>query len=687
MLRDGDSPITVDEGAAAPPFGSVPVPARQGGYLRTAVERARAWVAADQLAAGALAGGLVLRAVYWGVTGRKFEDALITVTHAQSVMLGVGLTHHAGEPVTQGFTSALSVLVPLLGYAMGTFVPHLDGFLLLRIASMVAYVFTILAATSLCHRLGVRRWGRAFALLFLAVDYNQIFYGMSGMETQMAVAILLWAILTTMDRAPVRAGVMYALCLLVRPEFALFVGVALISLLLWNRRGAVRAALVTLVTVGPWLIFTTAYYGSPEPNTIKAKALAYHVSLPATINPATWINFLSGHLNTWWHYFTPFLENDFVVHSPLSHALSAVIAGALIALCLVGAVVTRHVPGWRATLVFMAVFTMYRAVYLPETYFSWYYPPFIALVVICAGAGLTRLATVTPPLSAAPAIGLTALFAWPLPAMVALDRDLQGLEDKVRTPAGLWIRHHVPPGQVVTSESAGYIGFYGRALLYDYPGLTSKRALAIFERLGWRHDTLPDLVNAARPAFAVFRPLELDSFVQRFPRAAAYYVLAARFAVQQSSWTFAGVTAEDRDDNVIYIFRRGSVAQARAATRMAPVVERVGPADRATNVPVTARIFAVFGNTEPDTALGMKYGGAVDRASTASAFTLRRSRDGRPVRGVVIFYGQSVPIFVPSAPLAPRTSYTAAISSKARLANGVKLPAPVAWRFTTAADG
>lgn len=45
-----------------------------------------------------IAVGLVVRLVFWQVTHRRFEDGLIIVTHARSVMEGHGLTHHPFEP-------------------------------------------------------------------------------------------------------------------------------------------------------------------------------------------------------------------------------------------------------------------------------------------------------------------------------------------------------------------------------------------------------------------------------------------------------------------------------------------------------------------------------------------------------------------------------------------------------------
>src|SRR3712207_4799692 len=75
-------------------------------------------VAVPRVLALAIVGALGARLAFWLISGRIWEDALITVTHARNAVQGIGLTHHPGEPLTHGFTSALSVLIPLVGEAL-----------------------------------------------------------------------------------------------------------------------------------------------------------------------------------------------------------------------------------------------------------------------------------------------------------------------------------------------------------------------------------------------------------------------------------------------------------------------------------------------------------------------------------------------------------------------------------------
>lgn len=554
----GATPPAAD-GSAAPASGEAAGPARKG--RAAAVTQA---LRTHPLVTAAVFLGLLARLLYWQITERRFEDGLITVVHAVNAADGIGLTHHPYEPVTHGFTSPVSVVTPLVGEVIGNVWGYVDGFLALRTTGRVAFVLAVVFADRICRRLGVATLPRAFVLVFLAVDYNHVMYGMAGMETQIAVCVLLATVDALMRRAVKTTGVLCGVCLLTRPEFALFIGPALLALLLWDRRAGIRAGLLTGAVLAPWVMFTTLYYGSPVPNTIEAKSLRYHVELPDTLAPGTWADFVSTRVaeraDSTWHQLTPFLSNGFVTGAPLLPFLSAAIATVVMLLAGTGAVATRRNRAWWPVLAFVGLFILYRFATLPEGYYEWYYPPITALVMICAAVGLTRLRTLAPRTSGAAAIGLAALFAWPLPYMIALDSRLQhDIEDRVREPMAEWLRANVPPGQAVTSESAGYVGYFGKVRLWDYPGLTSQEALGFLRELGWRRNSMEALIARARPQFVVYRPDELEGFRQERPEAARLYTEVARFGVpfERSRLELGGVAMVNIDREFVILRRTG----------------------------------------------------------------------------------------------------------------------------------
>ena len=158
--------------------------------------------------------GVAARLAIWA-TGRIWEDALITTTQARSFADGLGLTHHAGEPPTYGFTSALSVLMAIPGelVAVG------GGVNATRIASLLAVVIALVYARRLATVLGLSTAATGFVLAFLALDQLQVFYGMVGMETQVAVAVLLVSTLFVIREDVMKAGLSLGVAVLARPDF------------------------------------------------------------------------------------------------------------------------------------------------------------------------------------------------------------------------------------------------------------------------------------------------------------------------------------------------------------------------------------------------------------------------------------------------------------------------------------
>ena len=407
---------------------------------------------------------VVVRLAFWAVTGRVWEDALITLAHARNAVAGIGLTHHPGEPPTQGFTSALSVLIPLVGEA----VSRDGGLIAIRAASLVAVVVAVVTADALGRRLDLDRWPRLLVMGYLAVDANHVFFGMSGMETEVAVAALLVSAWAFTARAP-WAGIALGVALLARPDFLIWAGIVVALLALRDRARLVRVAVGALAVVGPWVVFTSAYYGSPIPQTIIAKTIAFS-ALPrdaSTADWAAWLWALVGNLG--WaigRTFAPFLEDTLAIKAPIQHSVAVAISVAVAVLALIGAVSRWRTPAWTPIIGFVGGYLVYRVVFIQPIYSDWYMPPFTAMTAFLVAAGIQRLATGRPAVSFAAAAALILVFALPLPWMFGLEREIQAtIEDGVRIPVSDALADLVAPGEAVASESAGYVGYHSNVLL------------------------------------------------------------------------------------------------------------------------------------------------------------------------------------------------------------------------------
>ena len=144
--------------------------------------RAQAYVRQYPLLIGFIAVGVIARIGFWAATDRKLDDAMITIKFDKNLADGFGLVHNFGEGHVQGFTSALSVLVPM----PGELIYHGGGFLFIRLVSIACFALAAVYAYRIAGELGLGRWPTGFVLAFLALDQNQVFYGVAGMETQIA---------------------------------------------------------------------------------------------------------------------------------------------------------------------------------------------------------------------------------------------------------------------------------------------------------------------------------------------------------------------------------------------------------------------------------------------------------------------------------------------------------------------
>jgi hypothetical protein len=534
---------------------------RLGPLPLAAVRRGRG---VSPLLVGAVATALATRIFFWAYTGRRFEDGLISITHSANAAAGLGLTHHPGEGHVHGFTSALSVLVPLLG----ELVHHGSGFVVIRVASLIAAAATIYFADRLARDLGLHLWARVFLLGYLAVDYLQIFYGMAGMETQMAVAILLWGATMIHERRLVGAGLALGLALLARPDFLLWIVAALGWLFLTSRkdplerRRTLKIAGIAFAVVAPWLLFTTAYYGSPVPHTIVAKANAYE-SVP-------W----GGGANAWWTFFTthfshtrqalasgltPLKENYFA--DVQTFAKLPALIGILV---VIGLWSLRGKGSLRPLVAFAVLFVGYLFFTDPPLYYHWYLPPLLAAIAVLAACGLDWCAGRSVPATAVLSAALVGVFAIQIPVFFPLDRTIQHkIEERVRQPLGMYLHRVVAPGQSVLSESAGYIGYYGHVKLFDFPGLTSPTVSNELARLPRTRRSLVDLIPALKPDWLVLRPSEAEA-AQQVAGIGRRYRRVRVFSVseQSSKLTSFGVRVADIDREFRVYRRIGVVPRA-----------------------------------------------------------------------------------------------------------------------------
>ena len=532
----------------------------------TTVDLSRARVAAlgrkHWMLIAAVVAALLARVLFWVVANRTWEDALITLAHVRNATEGLGLTHHAGERPIHGFTSALSVLLPL----GSEFIVSGSGLTAMRIASLVAAVVAVCYAYAIAGRLHLSRWPTAFVLTYVALNELQIFYGMSGMETQLAVAILLAGAYHAMRRHDLTVGILAGLAALARPDLILWV----LPVLAWSAmrgfRSFIRVAVPAGVIVAPWLLFTTTYYGSPVPNTVLAKAAAYS-SMPS-IGAAwnQWVAWAGHQIGTailaLLRAFMPFYEDGAVVAAPIPAGPLSLIGIGMIGLALIGAWRLRRMPDWWPVGAYLTFFLAYWCLLLPPVgYFNWYLPPFTALIALLIGAGLEAMRRRSATLSAGAVLMLAAGVAIHLPFAIPLERIVQmQIDDGIRREVGLYLAAVVPPGDAVTTEPAGYIGYYSRVTLWDHPGLTSPTARAAVATLPPGHRDIAGLAAVLHPPWLVLRPPEWEALEHEHPDTASCYAPVKTFGQFRAPAIGLNGLVKWNQDWVFTVYRRSLCA-------------------------------------------------------------------------------------------------------------------------------
>jgi hypothetical protein len=188
--------------------------------------------------------------------------------------------------------------------------------------------------------------------------------------------------------------------------------------------------------------------------------------------------------------------------------------------------------------------------------FAWYYPPFALLAIVTFGCVA----------GTAGRIGFPRAVIATVLAGIALERadfefDFMRLmkfqqaviEDGNRKQVGLYLRNRAGPGQTVMLEALGYIGYFSKARMLDWPGLVAPEVTEVLRR----HVSLMGLVDALRPDWLCLRPRELLQ-IERERDFRDDYELDRVFDVSKKLDAYGDHPGRPymSNDSVFYVYRR-----------------------------------------------------------------------------------------------------------------------------------
>jgi hypothetical protein len=421
------------------------------------IERLRAIAWSDrrvQLVAGFIVAALASRVLFWIYTQRIWEDGLIFLTVARTFWEGHGLTHHPSEPHVMAFTSPVGEFIAVLGRSVNA------GMTALRLASLIGVTVALIASHRICNHFGVGVAGRVLLYGYLAFDHLQVFFGMAGMETQVSTGVIFAAAWMFVEKRHIALGLLTGAAALCRPELMLWAPIAVLAALVFDGwRPALRAASMAAAIVVPWIAFATWYYGSPAPQSVIAKAVVFDRAGLFKVP----LNQILTYCTQWWKHIAPFREY-WIASAPVPDWVLQIIVASVALLAIAGSI--RSLISGRRLLPVVGLvfgFAVYRTLYAIDSYLMWYLPPFTALFFFLAAYGLDWVSKTSR--SAAIVVGCDIALAYAIPLFIAMpiDRAFQReIEFGVRWQVGKELNQLMKPGDTVTLEPLGYIGWVAR---------------------------------------------------------------------------------------------------------------------------------------------------------------------------------------------------------------------------------
>jgi hypothetical protein len=477
---------------------------------------------------GVFIAAAIIALAYTWATDHQWEDYWITFRSSKNLATGNGLVHNVGEPL-HSFTSPLGVLLPALGSVITGNSNDIAALWAFRVMCIAAFAGAAALMFATAKGIGLHPLAAGFLVLWLLTDNKSQDFSANGMETSfllLFIAYAMWGLF--IGRGPWRwlhLGLSWGGLMWTRPDAFIYIGTMGLAALIFNdsaRSGLTRkewlvmllkAAGVCTIVYLPWFITAWAYYGTPVPHTIIAKASAAGPKNPLGIfwslicQPVHGLTSYGPIEGT----FTP--SNLRFGGWPL----------AVEYICRLVALLSFFIwllprVRWEARLASFvyAVFMAYLD-YFPAYPASWYLPG-PAWLALFALAGLLdhllprrdgvtsswRAKLARPALLASTTFVLLGIW------MSLHAGRLFAVQQKIvdggnRRDIGLWLKEHAKPGDTVFMECLGYIGYFSGLRSYDWPGMSSPEVVKASKECDHNWQLI---VARLKPDWLVLRPQE-----------------------------------------------------------------------------------------------------------------------------------------------------------------------------------
>ena len=437
------------------------------------------------------------------ITGAQpIDDAYITFRYARNLGEGLGLVYNPGEWVL-GTTAPLWAILLGSGYRLG--LTDVPWFAVGLSAVFDAGSAALLAWLSV--RIGLSVRGAVLVGLAWAINPMSITFAAGGMEASLFVLLALGALSLAASRRAILAALIAGVSVFVRPEGALLCAV-IVGWTWWTARRLVLPAMAAAgapVIAGGLVLL--ARYGSPLPNSVAAKQVAYQA--PQPFENAFALLFQAG-LPGWSTF-------QLAALPPSTSLAIATFGFATLAFLIwrgVRRLAAERAP-WPPFAAFAACYLLFFIVAGARgvRMFPWYLVPVEPFYLLGAAAGLTYVGRLSR--GWLPAL----LLAWQLPAIdwqqpfasVGFGQE----RETVLLEAGRSLGASVPATAVVAAPEIGALGYASNLRILDTVGLVSPEALRYYplprEQLVVDNAIPTRLILDERPEWVV----TLEAFAER----------------------------------------------------------------------------------------------------------------------------------------------------------------------------
>ena len=418
--------------------------------------------------AGLVLGALAFRITWIIYTNHTFEDAFITFQYAKRLANGDGFVYNVGERV-YGTTTPLFTLM-LAGWLRLFPNSVVTG---ARLFSFLAVIGTFACTYMTLQKIQSTRSQQFAVLLLISIWPKFLELDTGGMETALGISLMAASWCAFSNGKISLAGVLAGLLLWLRIDLILWIA-ALAAILLTNDyRKSIRILLIAGLTYLPWMLFATAYFGTPIPHTIVAKQVAYaHYD----------------HIQFWYHLkaviqkLTPLVSYDYWSQSsPMVIFLTVV----MIIMSTWQAVRTRK----NLTLFSLSSFALLNIIFLvfsQATFFHRYVAMILWAILVFWGLALGHVWDYCALRSHyrslyTGVLFLGAIFIFALGWQGARQvKEAQTFRHEASLKSiGLWLNKNTPLNSTVQLEPLGYIGYFADRTMRDVVGLVTPQVTSL----------------------------------------------------------------------------------------------------------------------------------------------------------------------------------------------------------------